>query len=207
MNVSLSTDVCEPSVVPYFLWDDPMTVAEFRQRLEVGPREERLRLLGKLLREARDTDVWQFTTPAEVWREWPEIARYLGRRRGFWEFLFAHWQEDIPQVVADKPVINGVRIDPPQEILSNKLCALLSRAEIRDLVDVRALELAGFRVEDALPAATAKDRGLTPAQLAWVLGQIEIGDNFNPPGEISGRELRLYLNDLIIRLTKLSYPT
>jgi hypothetical protein len=45
-----------------------------------------------------------------------------------------------------------------QEILANKLCALLSRSEVRDLVDVRALELTGYRVEDALEAARLKDR-------------------------------------------------
>ncbi|MEJ7721557.1 MAG: hypothetical protein WKF58_14480 [Ilumatobacteraceae bacterium] len=40
------------------------------------------------MREARDTDVWKFTTPREVWRRWNEIAPQLGRRREFWRFLF-----------------------------------------------------------------------------------------------------------------------
>ena len=35
-----------------------------------------------------------------------------------------------------------IRIDTPHEILVNKLCALLHRSELRDLIDVRAL-LAG----------------------------------------------------------------
>ena len=91
MNANLSTNLRDPSAIPYFLWDEPLTVEEFRRRL-ASP--ERARLLGKLLREARDTDVWLFTTPAEVWREWPAIARYLGRRRGFWEFLLGRWQEE-----------------------------------------------------------------------------------------------------------------
>jgi len=49
--------------------------------------------LGKILREARDTDVWQFTTPAEVARLFPELRRHLGRRRTFWEFPLGRWQE------------------------------------------------------------------------------------------------------------------
>ena len=71
-------------------------------------------------------------------------------------------REYVEQAVPEKPIVNGIRVDPPQEILANKLCALLSRSEIRDLVDVRALELAGFSMDDALKAAAAKDKGLTP---------------------------------------------
>jgi hypothetical protein len=108
--------------------------------------------------------------------------------------------------VTEKPVVNGIRVDPPQEILANKLCALLSRSEIRDLVDVRALELAGYQMEDALDAAAAKDKGLTPAQLSWVLSQIEFGDDLIPPGEVSLKELRLYLRELIDRLARQAFP-
>ncbi|HYO16470.1 MAG TPA: hypothetical protein VE685_25010, partial [Thermoanaerobaculia bacterium] len=35
-----------------------------------------------------------------------------------------------PQLFPDKPLIGGIRIDPPEEILANKLCALLTRAGI-----------------------------------------------------------------------------
>ena len=34
--------------VPYFLWDEPMTVTEFRSRLKTALPPERARLLGKL---------------------------------------------------------------------------------------------------------------------------------------------------------------
>lgn len=96
--------------------------------------------------------------------------------------------------------------DPPEEILSNKLCALLSRSEVRDLVDVRALEMAGYRVEDALPAAKLKDSGLTPAQLGWVLSEITLGDDLVPPGNVSAEELREYLADLTTRLARIAFP-
>jgi hypothetical protein len=48
--------------------------------------------------------------------------------------------------------------------------------------DVHALEEAGFRVEDALPLAEKKDAGFTPAQLAWVLSEIDL--TALPPGRI-----------------------
>lgn len=92
-GVRLSLDLEDETTVPYFLWDDPMALREFRSRLARAHRPERVRLLGKLLREARDTDVWRFTTPAEVAELWPELQRHLGRRRAFWRFLLERWRE------------------------------------------------------------------------------------------------------------------
>ena len=92
-GVMLSTDLDSPDSIPYFLWDDPMTVAEFRKRLQASPGE-RIRLLAKLLREARDTDVSKFVTPTEVWHKWTAIAPKLGRRRGFSEFLLGCWKKE-----------------------------------------------------------------------------------------------------------------
>jgi hypothetical protein len=94
MSVSLSADLTDPSAVPYFLWDEPLTVAEIRRRLATASPAEQTRLLAKLLREARDTDVWKFISPEAVWRKWPEVSPYLGRRRKFWEFLLDRWQKE-----------------------------------------------------------------------------------------------------------------
>jgi hypothetical protein len=88
----LSTDLRNPEAVPYFLWDEPMTVRELRNRLKTASHPERIRLLAKILREARDTEVWSFTTLREVVRLWPGISRQLGRRRRFWEFLLGEWE-------------------------------------------------------------------------------------------------------------------
>jgi hypothetical protein len=71
-----------------------MTVAELRRRLESGSQAERMRLLAKILREARDTEVWCFTTLEELGRHWDELAPRLGRRRDFWEFLLGEWRRD-----------------------------------------------------------------------------------------------------------------
>jgi hypothetical protein len=70
-----------------------MTLSELRARLQSASRAERLSLLGRILREARDTDVWRFTTPAEVVASWPELQRYLGRRCAFWRFLLERWRD------------------------------------------------------------------------------------------------------------------
>jgi predicted nucleotidyltransferase component of viral defense system len=93
-----------------------------------------------------------------------------------------------------------------EEIFANKLCALLSRSEIRDLVDVRQLERSGLSLDDALKAAEKKDSGLTTAQLAWVLSQIELGDQTQLPGDVSVEDLKHYLEELINTLRRLALP-
>ena len=92
-GVALTSDLSREDAIPYFLWDQPMTVAELRGRLERSPASERYRLLGMILREAREPDVWKFTTPQEVARAWSDIEPNLGRRRAFWQFLLASWRE------------------------------------------------------------------------------------------------------------------
>jgi hypothetical protein len=111
-----------------------------------------------------------------------------------------------PQIHVEKLDRDGVLVDPPAEILANKLCTLLSRGEVRDLVDVLYLERAGLHVEDALGPASTKDGGLTPAQLAWVLSQITVGPDARIPAGITPDELRTFLEDLVSRLTRLAWP-
>lgn len=102
---------------------------------------------------------------------------------------------------------DGLPLDPPEEILANKLCAILGRSEPRDLIDLFALEQAGHHVLDALPAARRKDAGLTPAQLAWAISQVPL-DRL-PDGvliPVSLQELRAFRTRLLEALERLSYP-
>lgn len=174
-------------------------------------------------RETQDLDLFTLedaldagaALAAEIARQWgaslesiqtyPDFRRLLLRRDDE-AIVIDLVRERVAQLIPDKPIVNSIRVDPPAEIMANKLCTLLSRSEVRDLVDVRALEMAGYQIEDALPAAAAKDTGLTPAQLSWVLSQIELGNDLVPPGGVSVEELRQYLADLIARLTRLAFP-
>jgi predicted nucleotidyltransferase component of viral defense system len=114
-------------------------------------------------------------------------------------------RERAPQLHDEKQRYGDVRVDPPDEILANKLCALLSRSEIRDIVDVMALERSGLDLRQGLRDAAIKDGGMTPAQLAYVLSQITIGDDAPVP-MCSAAELRSYLANLIERLGTWSKP-
>jgi hypothetical protein len=115
-------------------------------------------------------------------------------------------RERVPQAQPQKLLFEGIRVDPPEEILANKLTALVGRAEERDVIDVYFLERAGYKVEDALAAALAKDGGCTPAQLAWTLSQIEIPDAARLPGGFEPRMLRGFLEDLVRRLRRAALP-
>jgi hypothetical protein len=115
-------------------------------------------------------------------------------------------REHVYQLHETKWERDGIVLDPPDEILANKLNTLVSRAEERDLVDVMFLEREGFGVESALPAALAKDGGCTPAQLAWLLSQIQIPDGIGLPAGVEPAELRAFVDDLVRRLRRAALP-
>lgn len=79
---------------PYFLWDEDVSIAELKAVLAAGPSATRDRLMGKMLREARDVDVWHFTTPTEVALNMERLRRRIGRRFAFWQFLINGWRSD-----------------------------------------------------------------------------------------------------------------
>lgn len=84
--------------------------------------------------------------------------------------------EPVPQV--ERPVLtDGILVDTRHEILVNKLCALLSRSEVRDLEDVRALIDAGEDLDRALADAPTKDGGFSPATLAYTLRALPLNQS------------------------------
>lgn len=85
--------------------------------------------------------------------------------------------DETPVVEPPEIVVAGnttFTVDTRHEILVNKLCALLSRSELRDLQDVKALVEAGTDLDRALADAPRKDAGFSPLTLAWVLRGLEI---------------------------------
>lgn len=175
-------------------------------------------------RETLDLDL--FTTRPEAFERarlvLAEVAAALGttlevrqEAPGFRRVVLAYGDEAVvvdtvldrvPQVVEDKLDVEGVRVDPPREILVNKLCAVIGRAEERDLVDLWALERSGLRIEDALSDALMKDGGCTPATLAWLLDQVVIPEGMSLPGGASVTELREWLTGLVQRMRRAAHP-
>ncbi|HEV2852581.1 MAG TPA: nucleotidyl transferase AbiEii/AbiGii toxin family protein [Thermoanaerobaculia bacterium] len=102
----------------------------------------------------------------------------------------------------------SITVDTPQEILVNKLCALLGRAEIRDLVDVRFLLGAGADLPQALADAPRKDAGFSPLTLAWVLRDVRPRALARVAGlsEAEADELEEFKEQLISTLLETTAP-
>lgn len=183
-------------------------------------------LVGYYLGHRRTDDLDLFTTDKEAFERGDLVLRavaaalgaHLVVRRtvpGFRRLVLTRGEDAVvvdlvldpsDQLLGDKVERDGVVLDPREEILANKLSALAGRGEIRDLVDVMALEASGLRVEDALAAAQVKDGGCTPATLAWVLSQLELSDQARVPGGVAVADLRRYVDDLVRRLRAAAFP-
>ena len=68
-----------------------------------------------------------------------------------------------PAAVGDTTIL----VETPHQLLVNKLNALLSRSEVRDLVDVRALLAAGGDLTRALGDCPDQDAGFSPLTFSW----------------------------------------
>jgi predicted nucleotidyltransferase component of viral defense system len=132
----------------------------------------------------------------------PDFRRYVVRK-GDDSVVVDFVRERVPQLYP-KVERDGLRMDSAEEIVVNKLCALLGRVEIRDLVDLFFLERAGLAPERFVQQAAQKDAGLTPATLAWVLSQFRVPDDI--PGDIDRETIEAYARELEARFQRLAMP-
>jgi hypothetical protein len=66
----------------------------------------------------------------------------------------------IAEVAQPMPVGDvTIMVETPHQLLVNKLCALLSRSELRDLIDIRALVESGADLPRALRDCPARTPG------------------------------------------------
>lgn len=84
------------SEVPYFLWSsgDELPADELRRRLRSDDPAERSLWASRVLREARFSEVWDYVALDDVIRDWPLIARNLGRKRAYWQWILDSWRRD-----------------------------------------------------------------------------------------------------------------
>ena len=71
---------------------------------------------------------------------------------------------------------NNIAVDTKHKILVNKLCALLHRSELRDLMDIAALVAAGGDLARALRDAPRKDGGFSALTLGWSLSNWRVAE-------------------------------
>lgn len=84
--------------------------------------------------------------------------------------------ETVTQIDPEKESFDRIRVDTLREITVNKVCTLVARCELKDLIDLYFLEKRGFTVADHLEAARTKEAALDPAMVSYLLSEVEIGD-------------------------------
>lgn len=140
----------------------------------------------------------------ESQRSYPEFQRLLVRR-GNESAVVDLVVDRAPDVDAAVVAPDGVLIHSMREIAANKICALLGRGEIRDLIDLRALLARGLDLPSVLADAERKDRGVAAGTLAWILSGVTIGSDAALPG-VTATELDSFRRDLVVRLRALAKP-
>jgi hypothetical protein len=102
-----------------------------------------------------------------------------------------------PQLTEHRGV--SILVDTVHEVLVNKLCALLHRSELRDLVDIRALLDAGGDLDRAVADAPAKDGGFSALTLGWTMKSWSVADAARAAGlESRAIELEQFRDELLV---------
>jgi Nucleotidyl transferase AbiEii toxin, Type IV TA system len=203
LNPTAREKMTDPGGRPYFLWDMDITLDRFEEMLAQSDEATWCYLVAKLMRQAKPDDVFEFVSRGELCARWSGIERHLGRSREFWKWLFGAWESG--EAVLGE---SRVRIDGPHEILVDKLCALLGRSELRDLLDVQGLLESGGDLTRALVEAPTRDSGFSPLTLAWVLRGMPLAEMAAVAGwaDEQMRPLDRFRGDLVDRLTLATDP-
>ena len=83
--------VCDPAGRPYFLWDNELTLEEFRAKLHSGDPDERLYWTGVLLRQAKPDDAIVIAGRDAIAAAVPGLRGRLGAQEALWVWLTERW--------------------------------------------------------------------------------------------------------------------
>lgn len=112
-----------------------------------------------------------------------------------------------PQLDRQKASFDGIRVDTLREIIANKLTTLLSRAELKDVVDLYFLEQAGHDLLAAIPDAQAKDGGWDPAVVAMLLDGLNVHElPVWMIRDLTPADLESFLKKLRLSIANLALP-
>jgi len=98
-------------------------------------------------------------------------------------------------------------VDTLDEIATNKVCTVVSRAEVKDYIDLYFLARAGYPLENYIEAAQRKDAGVSQATLAYLLSEFRLSKvpDFMI-ARISPAEVQGYFESLARKLAVESFP-
>ncbi len=111
----------------------------------------------------------------------------------------------VAQLERQKQRFGVVRVDSLREIGANKLCALLDRAEPRDLVDLERI-LTIELLPDLVRDAQQKHMSADPATLAFALGSLPVAASAVLPAGVTHDEVVAFRERLVAELMELALP-
>ena len=136
----------------------------------------------------------------------PQFRRYQLSRKG--ESVIVDFvREVVPQISEEKNGFEGIMVDTLDDITANKICTVISRAEIKDYIDLYFLGRAGYPLEDYIELAQRKDAGVSQAMLAYLLSEVRLSkvpDFMIAP--VSLKDLQEYFQSLARKLAVESFP-
>jgi predicted nucleotidyltransferase component of viral defense system len=136
----------------------------------------------------------------------PQFRRYrLSRNRE--SVIVDFVKEVVPQISDVKNRFEGIVVDTLEDIIVNKICTVVSRAEIKDYIDLYFLARAGYPLEKFIQQAQQKDAGVSQAMVAYLLSEFRLSkvpDFMIVP--ISLEEVQEYFQSLARKLAVESFP-
>ncbi|MCK4763899.1 MAG: nucleotidyl transferase AbiEii/AbiGii toxin family protein [Candidatus Aminicenantes bacterium] len=115
--------------------------------------------------------------------------------------------DKVPQIDKEKNKFDIIIVDTPLEIGINKICTLLSRTELKDLIDLYVLVKNGFDIKENIGKAKQKDGGVEPAMISYLLAQFKISKLPDYMiAKVSAAELEKFISDLKTLLADISFP-
>jgi hypothetical protein len=116
-------------------------------------------------------------------------------------------REVVPQISEEKNRVDGIAVDTIADIAANKVCTLISRAEVKDYIDLYFLARAGHPLQDYVELARQKDAGVSRAMVGYLLSEFRLSkvpDFMITP--VSVEELQKYFQSLAKKLAMESFP-
>jgi predicted nucleotidyltransferase component of viral defense system len=136
----------------------------------------------------------------------PQFHRYRVSRKGE-SVIVDLVREVVPQISKEKRNFDGIVVDTLDDIVANKICTVISRAEIKDYIDLYFLDRAGYRLEDHIKLAQQKDAGVSQAMLAYLFSEFRLSripDYMISPASLE--DLQEYFQSLSRKLAVDSFP-
>jgi hypothetical protein len=115
--------------------------------------------------------------------------------------------DKVPQIQNRKNKFGLIYVDTLLEIGVNKICTLLSRTELKDVIDLYFLVKNGFDIKENIINAKKKDEGIEPAMISYLLSQFDVSQLPDYMIEsISIKELEDFLMYLKRLMAEISFP-